>query len=37
MRVTVTVIMSVVFVGVGEGIDDLEPFDPETFVDGLIE
>lgn len=24
------------FVGVGEGIEDLEPFDPETFVDALL-
>ena len=25
------------FVGVGEGIDDLQPFDPEKFADGLFE
>ena len=25
------------FVGVGEGIDDLMPFDPQAFVDGLFE
>jgi fused signal recognition particle receptor len=24
------------FVGLGEGIEDLEPFDPEAFVDGLL-
>ena len=24
------------FVGVGEGIDDLQPFDPVTFVDALF-
>ena len=24
------------FVGLGEGVDDLEPFDPEAFVDSLI-
>ena len=25
------------FVGVGEGVDDLQPFDPTAFVDGLFE
>lgn len=25
------------FIGVGEGIDDLQPFDPETFADALFE
>jgi fused signal recognition particle receptor len=25
------------FVGLGEGIDDLAPFDPESFVDGLFD
>jgi len=25
------------FVGIGEGIDDLRPFDPESFVDALFE
>ena len=24
------------FVGVGEGIDDLLPFDPDVFTDGLF-
>jgi fused signal recognition particle receptor len=24
------------WIGVGEGIDDLRPFDPEEFVDGLL-
>ena len=24
------------FVGVGEGIDDLQPFDPQQFADGLF-
>jgi len=24
------------FVGVGEGIDDLQPFDPDTFAAGLF-
>lgn len=24
------------FVGVGEGIDDLQPFDPEVFVESLF-
>ncbi|KAL4544264.1 hypothetical protein Ndes2437B_g02043 [Nannochloris sp. 'desiccata'] len=24
------------FVGVGEGIEDLQPFDPESFVDALF-
>ena len=24
------------FVGVGEGIDDLQPFDPVSFVDALF-
>ena len=23
-------------IGVGEGIDDMEPFDPKTFVDALL-
>ncbi len=27
----------VYFIGVGEGLDDLEVFDPEKFVDGIIE
>jgi fused signal recognition particle receptor len=25
------------FIGVGEGIDDLQPFDPESFIDALFE
>jgi fused signal recognition particle receptor len=25
------------FVGLGEGIDDLEPFDPDVFVADLLE
>jgi fused signal recognition particle receptor len=25
------------FIGIGEGIDDLEPFDPQTFVKALLE
>jgi len=25
------------FVGLGEGVDDLAPFDPEEFVDALLE
>ena len=25
------------FIGVGEGLDDLEPFDPDTYVDALFE
>lgn len=25
------------FIGVGEGLDDLEPFDPENFVEGLFQ
>lgn len=24
------------FVGVGEGIEDLQPFDPDSFVDALF-
>lgn len=24
------------FVGVGEGLEDLQPFDPESFVDALF-
>ena len=24
------------FVGVGEGVDDLQPFDPEAFVDAIF-
>lgn len=24
------------FVGLGEGIEDLEPFDPQAFLDGLL-
>ena len=24
------------FVGLGEGLDDMEPFDPETFVEALF-
>jgi fused signal recognition particle receptor len=24
------------FVGVGEGLEDLEPFDPDVFVDALF-
>jgi fused signal recognition particle receptor len=29
--------LPVKFVGVGEGIDDLEPFDPQAYVDALFE
>jgi len=25
------------FVGLGEGVDDLAPFDVESFVDGLLD
>jgi fused signal recognition particle receptor len=25
------------FIGVGEGLDDLEPFDPDAYVDALFE
>jgi len=28
--------LPITFVGVGEGVDDLIPFDPEAFVDGLL-
>jgi fused signal recognition particle receptor len=28
--------LPIAFVGVGEGLDDLIPFDPEAFVDGLL-
>jgi len=28
--------LPVKFVGTGEGLDDLAPFDPETFVDALL-
>ncbi len=24
------------FVGLGEGVDDLQPFDPDAFLDGLL-
>lgn len=26
----------IVYIGVGEGIDDLEPFDPQSFVDNIL-
>jgi fused signal recognition particle receptor len=26
----------VLYVGVGESLEDLEPFDPEAFVEGLL-
>ena len=29
--------LPVKFVGVGEGMDDLEPFDPDAFVQALFE
>jgi fused signal recognition particle receptor len=29
--------LPVKFVGVGEGIEDMEPFDPQSYVDGLFE
>ncbi|WP_306598284.1 signal recognition particle-docking protein FtsY [Geothrix sp. 21YS21S-2] len=29
--------LPIAFVGVGEQVDDLIPFDPETFVDGLLD
>jgi fused signal recognition particle receptor len=29
--------VTVKLVGVGEGADDLAPFDPETFVDALLD
>ena len=25
------------FIGVGEGIDDLQPFDPDAFIDAILE
>jgi fused signal recognition particle receptor len=28
--------LPVLFIGVGEGIDDLEVFDPEAFLDALM-
>lgn len=28
--------LPIAFVGVGEGVDDLIPFDPEAFIDGLL-
>jgi fused signal recognition particle receptor len=31
-----TVKVPVKFVGVGEGIDDVEPFDPDRFADALF-
>jgi fused signal recognition particle receptor len=32
-----TVGVPVTFVGTGEGIDDIEPFDPEAFAAALFE
>ena len=32
-----TIGLPVKFIGVGEGIDDLQPFDPAAFVDSLLE
>ena len=29
--------LPIAFVGVGEKLDDLIPFDPEAFVDGLLD
>jgi fused signal recognition particle receptor len=29
--------LPIAFVGVGEGVDDLVPFSPEAFVDGLLD
>ena len=29
--------LPIAFVGVGEGVDDLIPFDPVAFVDGLLD
>ena len=29
--------LPVKFVGVGEGLDDLEPFDPQAYVEALFE
>jgi fused signal recognition particle receptor len=28
--------LPVLFVGLGEGLDDLAPFEPEAFVEGLL-
>ena len=28
--------LPVKFVGLGEGLDDLQPFDPQSFVDALL-
>ena len=28
--------LPVYFVGLGEGIDDLVPFDPDAFIDGIL-
>ena len=32
-----TMNLPVKFVGIGEGIDDLQPFDADAFVDALLE
>lgn len=29
--------LPILFAGLGEGLDDLQPFDPDAFVDGIIE
>lgn len=29
--------MPIKFIGVGEGIEDLEEFDPETFIGGIFD
>jgi fused signal recognition particle receptor len=29
--------LPVEYIGLGEGLDDLEPFDPEAFVEALLE
>jgi fused signal recognition particle receptor len=28
--------LPILFAGLGEGVDDLQPFDPDTFVDGIL-
>ncbi len=29
--------LPILFAGLGEGLDDLQPFDPEAFIDGILE
>ena len=28
--------LPIIYAGLGEGVDDLQPFDPDAFIDGIL-